>query len=81
LRSIESDSRRGDIDAFERKVQEAHRDLEALRKSPPKITTGEELEALEGEIRRRTDELARLTLEHQLQQALDSEALKEARGD
>ena len=78
MRPIESESRCGDFDAVERKIQETYDDLEAIRKSSPKITTGEELEALEGEIRSRTDELARLTLEHQLQQALDSEALKEA---
>jgi hypothetical protein len=78
LRFIESDSRCGAFEGFERKLQEAYRDLEAFGKSPPKITSGEELEALEGEIRRRTDELGRLVLEHQLQQALDSEELKEA---
>jgi hypothetical protein len=78
LRPIESDSRREDFDAVERKVQDAYRDLEAIRKSSPKITNGEELEALEGKIRSFTDELARLIFEHQLQQALDSEELKEA---
>ncbi len=71
--------RYGEVDAFESKLQEAYRDLEAFSKSiPPEITSGEGLEALEGDIRRRTDELERLMLEHKLQQALDSEALKEA---
>lgn len=70
--------RGGDFDAVERKGQEAYRDLEALWRSTSKITNGEELEALEGQIRGHTDELGRLIFEHQLQQALDSEAVKEA---
>jgi len=47
LRPIESYSRYGNLEAGERKVQEAYRDLRSFRKNSPKITIGEELEVLE----------------------------------
>lgn len=67
-----------DWGADEGNIQEAYRRLEKLRRSSPKLTCAEELEALERELQVQTDELARLIIEHHVQQALESEAIKEA---
>ncbi len=67
-----------DWGADEGKIQAVYRRLEKLRQSLPKLTCAEEMEALEREIQSQTDELARLIIEHHVQQALQSEAIKEA---
>ena len=46
--------------------------------SVSKLTCAEEMEALEREIQSQTDELALLIIEHHVQQALESEAIKKA---
>ena len=67
-----------DLGADEGEIPAAYRRLEKLRQSSPKLTCAEELEAWEREIQGQTDELARLILERHVQQALESEAIKEA---
>ena len=61
----------------EGKIQAVYRRLEKLRQSSPKLTCAEELEALEGEIQSQTGELGRLIIEHHVQQALESAAIKD----
>jgi hypothetical protein len=70
--------RGGDLGVSEGKIQEAYRRLEEFRHGPREISGPEALEALEREICSGTDELARLMFEPRLQQALDSEEVKEA---
>ncbi len=70
-----------DWGADEGKIQAAYQRLETLRQSSPKLTCAEELEALEREIQAQADELARLIIEQHVQQALQSEAIKEAESD
>jgi hypothetical protein len=72
------DLKGGDLGVSEEKIQEAWRRLEEFIHGSRNITGPEALEALEREIRSGTDELARLMFEHRLQQALDSEEVKEA---
>ncbi len=67
-----------DLGADKGEIQAAYRRLEELRQSSPTLRCAEELEVLEREIQSQTDELGRLIFEHQVQQALRSEALKEA---
>jgi len=53
--------------------------IEALRQmqqTPPLVTSPEALEALEREIRQRTDRLGSLLVGHHRQQALDAAALQ-----
>ena len=47
-----------------------------MQQTPRLVTSPEELEALEREIRQRTDRLGSLLVGHHLQQALDSAALQ-----
>lgn len=60
------------------KIQEIYFKLEQLRKNKCLVTTPEELEALEREIRVLTDQLASLILGQKLQESLDSEESCEA---
>ena len=50
--------------------------LHQLQQTPRLVTSPEELEALEREIRQRTDRLGSLLVGYHLQQALDSPALQ-----
>jgi len=60
------------------KIQEIYIKLEQLRKNKRLVTTPEELETLEREIRALTDQLASLILGQKLQESLDSEESCEA---
>ena len=62
----------------DRKIQEIYIKLEQLRKNKRRVTTPEELEALEREIRALTDQLASLILGQKIQESLDSEESREA---
>jgi hypothetical protein len=57
-------------------IQEALDELSQLQQSPQLVRTPEELEALEREIRGRTDRLGSLLVGHHLQQSLDSSDLQ-----
>src|SRR5437870_2605393 len=59
-----------------RHIQEALHELHQLQQTPQLVTSPEELEALEREIRQRTDRLGSLLVGHHLQQALDAPALQ-----
>jgi len=51
--------------------------IDSLQKSTRIVTTPEELEALEREIRQLTDRLASLLLKQKLQASLDSEKMEQ----
>lgn len=57
-------------------IQEAFDELQQMQEAPRVITNPEELDALERDIRGRTDRLSSLLLGLHLQHSLDSEALK-----
>ncbi len=57
--------------------EEVMGELDELRKNARIVTTPEELEALEREIRELTDRLASLLLEQKLQVSLDSAELEQ----
>jgi hypothetical protein len=57
-------------------IQEVLNELRQMQQTPQLVTSPEELEALEREIRQRTDRLGSLLVGHHLQQALDSAALR-----
>jgi hypothetical protein len=59
-----------------RHIQEVLSELQQMQQTPQLVTSPEELEALEREIRQRTDHLGSLLVGHHLQQALDSAALQ-----
>jgi hypothetical protein len=61
---------------YARHIQEALHELHQLQQTPWLVTSPDELEALEREIRQRTDRLGSLLVGHPLQQALDSAALQ-----
>jgi hypothetical protein len=69
----DSGSTRQDTD-YARHIQEALHELHQLQQTPRLVTSPDELEALEREIRQRTDRLGSLLVGHHLQQALDSAA-------
>jgi hypothetical protein len=71
----DSGSTRQDTD-YARHIQEALHELHQLQQTPRLVTSPDELEALEREIRQRTDRLGSLLVGHHLQQALDSAALQ-----
>src|SRR5499426_1091049 len=73
----DSGSIRQDTD-YGRHIQEALHELHQLQQTPRLVTSPDELEALEREIRQRTDRLGSLLVGHHLQQALDSAALQAA---
>ena len=56
--------------------QEVLNELRQMQQTPQLVTSPEELEALEREMRQRTDRLGSLVVGHHLQQALDSAALQ-----
>jgi len=57
-------------------IQEVLNELRQMQQTPQLVTSPEELEALEREIRQRTDHLGSLLVGHHMQQALDSVALR-----
>jgi hypothetical protein len=58
------------------RIQEVLNELRQMQQTPQLVTSPEELEALEREIRQRTDRLGSLLVGHHLQQALDAPALQ-----
>ena len=64
-----------DTDAA-RHIQVVLDELHQMQQTPRLVTSPEELEALEREIRQRTDRLGSLLVGHHLQQALDAPALQ-----
>src|SRR5919197_61012 len=62
--------------AYARDIQEVLNELCQMQQTPRLVTSPEELETLEREIRQRTDRLGSLLVGHHLQQALDSAALQ-----
>jgi hypothetical protein len=63
---------------YARHIQEVLSELHQMQQTPRLVTSPDELEALEREIRQRTDRLGSLLVGHHLQQALDSVALQAA---
>ena len=61
---------------YARQIQEVLDELSQLQQSPPLVANPEELEALEREIRGRTDHLGSLLVGPHLQQSLDSADLQ-----
>src|SRR6266481_1702816 len=61
---------------YARHIQEVLNELCQMQQTPRLVTSPEELETLEREIRQRTDRLGSLLVGHHLQQALDSAALQ-----
>ena len=59
-----------------RYIQEVLNELRQMQETPRLVTSPNELEALEREIRQRTDRLGSLLIGYHLQQALDSAALQ-----
>src|SRR5215471_6554745 len=78
-RSIDMTSESGltsqDTD-YARHIQEILNELRQMQQTPRLVTSPDDLEALEREIRQRTDRLGSLLVGHHLQQALDSAALQ-----
>jgi hypothetical protein len=71
----DSGSIRQDTD-YTRHIQEALHALHQLQQTPRLVTSPDELEALEREMRQHTDRLGSLLVGYHLQQALDSAALQ-----
>ena len=71
----DSNSTRLDTDDV-RPIQEALHELHQLQQTPRLVTSPDELEALEREMRQRTARLGSLLIGHHLQQALDAAALQ-----
>ena len=61
---------------YARRIQEVLNELGQLQQTPRLVTSPEDLEALEHEIRQRTDHLGSLLVGYHLQQALDAAALQ-----
>jgi hypothetical protein len=57
-------------------IQEVLNELRQMQQTPQLVTSPEELEALECEMRQRTDRLGSLLVGHHMQQALDSAVLQ-----
>jgi hypothetical protein len=68
---------KGRIGEIENEIREALHELEEIRNSKMKIASPSELEAAEREIVRATDKLASLLTGLKIQQAVDSDDLKE----
>jgi hypothetical protein len=68
LRSLESDATSH--------IQEVLNELRQIQQLPQLVTSLEDLEVLEREIRQRTDHLVSLLIGHHMQQALDAVALQ-----
>src|SRR5258708_3501970 len=79
IRSIEMTSESGfksqDTD-YARHIQKGLDALRQMQQTPRLVTSPEELEALEHEIRQRTDRLGSLLVGQHLQQSLDADALQ-----
>lgn len=71
----DSGSTRQDTD-YTRHIEEALHALHQLQQTPRLVTSPDELETLEREIRQHTDHLGSLLVGHHLQRALDSAALQ-----
>ena len=71
----DSGSARQDTD-YARHIQETLHELHQLQQTPRLVTSPDALEALEREIRQRTDYLGSLLVGYHLQHALDSTALR-----
>src|SRR5215468_1821749 len=71
----ESGSTSQDTENF-RHIQEILNELRQMQQTPRLVTSPDDLEALEREIRQRTDHLGSLLVGHHLQHALDSTALR-----
>ena len=65
-----------DSDYYVSHIQEVLNELRQMQQTPQLVTSPEELEALEREIRQRTDRLGSLLVGYHMQQALDSAALQ-----
>ena len=61
---------------YTRQIQEALDALHQMQQSPQLVTSPEELEALEREIRQRTDRLGSLLVGHHIQESLDAADLQ-----
>ena len=61
---------------YARRIQEVLNELGQLQQTPRLVTSPEDLEALEHEMRQRTDHLGSLLVGYHLQQALDAAALQ-----
>jgi len=61
---------------YTRLIQEVLNELRQMEQTPQLVSSPDELEALEREIRQRTDRLGSLLVGHHLQQALNSAALQ-----
>jgi len=61
---------------YARHIQEVLDELRQRQQTPRLVTSPEELEALEHEIRQRTDRLGSLLVGQHLQQSLDADALQ-----
>ena len=59
-----------------RHIQEVLSELQQMQQPPRLVTSPEELEALEREMRQRTDRLGSLLVGQHLQQALDSDTFQ-----
>src|SRR6516165_7905124 len=59
-------------------IQAVLNELRQMQQTPQLVTSPEDLEALEREMRQRTDHLGSLLVGHHMQQALDSAALQAA---
>src|SRR5215831_1933979 len=61
-----------------RHIQEVLNELRQMQQTPRLVTSPDDLEALEREIRQHTDHLGSLLVGYHLQQAMDSTALQAA---
>jgi hypothetical protein len=61
---------------YAKHIQEVLDELRQLQQTPRLVTSPDDLEALEREIRQRTDRLGSLLVGYHMQQALDSAALQ-----
>jgi hypothetical protein len=66
--------------AYATHIQEVLNELRQMQQTPQLVTSPDELETLEREIRQRTDRLGSLLVGHHLQHALDSAALQAEQG-
>ncbi len=65
------------IDKIEDQIKEALREIELIKKKKKKIRDADDLEALEKKIIKATDKLAGLITAQKIQQALDSDEIKQ----
>jgi hypothetical protein len=68
---------RKQIDKIEDQIKEALREIELITKQQAKIIDAQDLEAVEKKIIQATDKLAGLITAQKIQQALDSEEIKQ----